>query len=243
MVDTRHPSSDPQFIFDYLDDSRADGIVALDGSLSSQMLQESLDRSENLQIVFACEWHKSGNYPSVQTDNRQGCRLAIDHLAQLGHTKIGYINGRSDNVLTASRRDDTHEALSDLGLNCVDEWFFDGNFSMEGGVRAAHQFLNLQNRPTAMFCANDETAFGLISELNKHGVSVPDDLSVVGFDDIDISRYFIPALTTIRQPRIELGARAAEMIIDRIQSGGQAGGLPQETLPVELVVRNSTAPV
>jgi LacI family repressor for deo operon, udp, cdd, tsx, nupC, and nupG len=168
--------------------------------------------------------------------------LAIDHLIELGHQKIGYINGPAGNVLSKFRLRATKDALMAAELAINDHWFFDGDFTLQAGVLAARKWLDLTDRPTALFCANDQTAIGLISELHQSGVDVPGQLSVVGFDDVDIAQHYIPALTTIWQPRLELGRLVAEMLVEGIQQGGFHQDAPLQMLPVKLKVRQSTAP-
>ncbi len=116
---------------------------------------------------------------------------------------------------------------------------------MNSGAEAARQWYALGNRPTAIFCASDEMAFGFIAESHRFGIEVPRDVSVIGFDDVEIAEYFIPPLTTIHQPRNEIGKIAAEMLVDCIkQNGAGSDGLAAspQVLPVELVVRESTCP-
>ena len=100
----------------------------------------------------------------------------------------------------------------------------------------------MKDRPTAMFCASDQQAFGFISQLSRQGFQVPQDVSVIGFDDIEVSGFFVPALTTISQPRLEIGRMAARMLLDRINGQSYREGLHPQ-LDVTLVVRESTAPL
>src|SRR5690606_11499469 len=116
-----------------------------------------------------------------------------------------------------------------------------GDFSLQSGTEAARRWLALEKRPTGVFCAIDQMACGFISELSKVGFSVPRDVSVVGFDDIEIGRHFIPALTTIHQPRRKIGAKAAAMLIDRINGEGSVA-VSEEKFAVRLVRRQSAAP-
>ena len=242
MVDTMQSTTRPDFVLDYLHRSRADGVISLDGSLPSSLLETSTQSAESPPMVFGCEWLVDGCYPSVRADNEQGTHLAIEHLVSLGHSKIGYINGPEENVLSQVRKSSTQKALKDHGLETRDDWFFAGNFALEAGARVARQWLKLDDKPTAIFCANDEIAFGLISELHKSGISIPGQLSVVGYDDIDIAERYIPALTTVWQPRFELGRAVAEMLLEVLENRDFGGNATLKTLPVKLTVRQSTAP-
>lgn len=128
-----------------------------------------------------------------------------------------------------------------MGLPARPEWIIRGDFSLESGHDAAAKILEMEDRPTAVFCSADMVAFGLISGLQAAGLRVPEDISVVGFDDIEMSEFYVPALTTIRQDRHKLGRKAAEVLLARLVPGADSPRT-EEPLPVELVVRSSTAP-
>ncbi|WP_159588071.1 LacI family DNA-binding transcriptional regulator [Chelativorans xinjiangense] len=242
IVDTKQPHAEEGQLFTYLHNTRADGLISLDGSLPRALL-ERLDGSNGLPpIVFACEWMAGGLFSKVVIDNAAGAAMAVRHLHGHGHRRIGHVLGPQGNVLTSARLKGTRAALEDLDLRIVPEWFFDGDFSLQSGAEAARAWLALQERPTAVFCASDQMACGFISELSMEGYSVPQDVSVVGFDDIDIARRFIPSLTTIHQPRNDIGAEAAKLLIERIGNGKAAAPAVEEVLPVELVARESSGP-
>ena len=241
MVDTMQSGTRLDFIREYVHPSRADGVIVLDGSLPQDLLRPGGENGKQVPVVFACEWHPHEDFPSVRADNGQGARLAIEHLAALGHEKIGYVNGPEANVLSQFRLNAAKKALADLGKTVNEHWFLKGDFTLQSGVLAARKWLDMADRPTALLCANDETAIGLISELHQCGVQVPDELSVVGFDDVDIAQHYIPALTTVWQPRFELGTAVAQMLVDGISEGDLNPDAPVMTLPVKLKVRKSTA--
>lgn len=220
---------------------RIDGVVSLDGAISPTSLDEVRAQGAGERIVFACEWVDGQAFPSIQSDNAEGARLAIRHLAELGHRKIAHITGPEGNVLTGVRRQGMLEERARLGLPAREEWIIRGDFSLQCGHDAAARILAMEDRPTAVFCSADTVAFGLMAGLQAGGLRVPDDISVVGFDDIDMSAFYVPALTTIRQDRVRLGRTAAERLLERLQ-GQPPGPVAQELLPVELVIRASTAP-
>ncbi len=224
----------------YLHDNRADGIISLDGSLSDGFFAAA--NRGRPPVVYACEWSPGTRLPSIRFDNEGGAALAVRHLVELGHRRIGHILGPADNVLTHARLAGVESALGGVGLAVRRDWFFDGDFSLAAGARAAQAWLGMAERPSAVTASSDEMACGFMSELHRAGVSVPRDVSVVGFDDIDISERFIPGLTTIRQPRQEIGGRAASVLIGLIAGGGQGddGAPASEMLAATLVVRGST---
>lgn len=239
VVDTRQAHMKPQLVLEYLHATRADGIIALDGSLPDAILAVASSGVGAPPIIFACEWTPNGEFPSVRANNARGGELAIAHLAGLGHRSIGMITGPEINVLTHARSRGAVRELDARGLALDPCHVFTGDFSLDAGARAAQAWIKLEQRPSALFCQSDQMAFGFISELSRNGVSVPDDVSVVGFDDIAIARRFIPALTTLRQPRKKIGLLAARMLISHIQTNTNPA-IETTILEVELIVRDST---
>jgi LacI family repressor for deo operon, udp, cdd, tsx, nupC, and nupG len=239
VVDTRQAHMKPQLVLEYLHATRADGIIALDGSLPDTILSVASSGAGAPPIIFACEWTPQDRFSSVRTNNAHGGEMAIAHLAGLGHRAIGMITGPDDNVLTHTRTQGAITGLTAKGLAMAPDHVFPGDFSLDAGARAARAWLQLDQRPSAVFSQSDQMAFGFISELARHGISVPGDVSVVGFDDIDIARCIIPALTTVRQPRKKLGLTAARLLIENI-GGNSSSAIETTILEVELIVRDST---
>ncbi|SFK09024.1 transcriptional regulator, LacI family [Mesorhizobium albiziae] len=240
IADTRQPQADEGPLGEYLHNNHADGMLVLDGSLRDDFFSHG--NHAHPPIVYACEWSEGTSLPSIRFDNAGGSALAVDHLAGLGHTSIGHILGPLDNVLTQERRRGFEAALARHGLRVRNDWYFDGDFTLASGANAALSWLALADRPTAITTSSDEMACGFMSELYRHGVHVPDDVSVVGFDDIDIAERFIPALTTIRQPRMEIGEVAANALIDLIRAPDRTpvGTAFTKVLDATLIVRSST---
>lgn len=239
VVDTRQANTKPQLVLEYLHATRADGIIALDGSLPDAILAVASSGAGAPPIIFACEWTPKGEFTSVRANNTHGGELAIAHLAALGHRTIGMIIGPEENVLTHARSQGALTGLTAHGLTMAPDHVFAGDFSLDAGARAARSWLELDRRPSAVFSQSDQMAFGFISELARQGISVPGDVSIVGFDDIDIAQCFIPALTTVRQPRKKLGLSAARLLIEHI-STNSSPAIETTTLEVELIVRDST---
>jgi LacI family repressor for deo operon, udp, cdd, tsx, nupC, and nupG len=239
ITDThRNPLKDTT-LAGYFLDGRIDGAICLDGGLPLEVLRRCIEQGIDDRIVFLCEWVDGQAFPVISSDNTEGARLAIRHLHAIGHRKIAHVTGPDGNVLTAARRQGMVAERERLGLPARPDWIIRGDFSLESGNDAARRILAMDERPTAVFCSADMVAFGLISGLIAGGLRVPEDISVIGFDDIEMSEYYVPALTTIRQDRHRLGSRAAEALLDRFAHGRQA--MPDEAMPVELIVRASTA--
>lgn len=206
----------------------------LDGTLPAEALRG------RLPVVEACEWVPGLAVPRVKIDNRAAAALAIRHLADLGHRRIGHVTGPRGNVLTEARLSGAEAALSDLGIPLSEDALYIGDFSLDSGRNAAIAWLAqpATTRPTALFLASDAMAYSFIAEVQRHGLSVPRDISVVGFDDIELVAHLSPPLTTIRQPRTEIGRLAAERLLAMLAD--EIG--PEDTvLPVELIIRSSTA--
>ncbi len=240
ITDTESNPIQDSALAEYFLDGRIDGAISLDGQLSNTVLSTCIQAGAKDRIVFLCEWVEDHSFPVIKSDNVEGARLAIRHLYDLGHQKIAHVTGPQGNVLTAARREGMVSERTRLGLPAPPEWIIRGDFSLESGFEAATKILAMQSRPTAVFCSADMVAFGLISGLQAGGVRVPEDISVVGFDDIEMSEYYVPALTTIRQDRHLLGQRAAKLLLDRLSSGLSTHE-SEAPIPVELIKRASTA--
>lgn len=242
IADTADHPDRERVLIDYFRDSRIDGMISLDGSLTGEDLALFARERVEERIVFACEWVQGAAFPSVRSDNEKGARLAVRHLFELGHRDIAHVTGPKGNVLTRMRREGMMTERERLGLTVRDEWIIRGDFSLQSGYSAAEKILSMTHRPTAVFCASDMVAFGLIAGLTNRGVSVPDEISVVGFDDIEMSEFYVPALTTIRQHRRELGSSAARNLLNRLDNSEVVACSEPELIDVDLVVRASTAP-
>ena len=163
--------------------------------------------------------------------------VATQHLIELGHRRIAHISGRADHVDAVERKRGYIEALEDAGIEPLQELIVEGNFRRQSGVLAVDMLLARGTTFSAIFAANDQMAYGTRLALYRRGFRVPEDLSLVGFDDEPAAAFMIPPLTTIRQPAVELGREAANVILARLRD--QPASLA--TLKAELVVRESTA--
>ncbi len=242
IASTQQVHDSGERLIDYLDDARADGMIILDGALDPEVVEMLENAPQSNRILFACEWIEGTSFPSVRCQNRQGARTAVDHLFELGHHKIAHVTGPKGNVLMQSRKDAFEEQIAKHGLERRPEWIIAGDFSLEAGCLAAKEWIALKDRPTAVFCASDQLAMGFVAELSRHGLKVPDDVSVMGFDDIDLAEQFIPPVTSIRQDRLVIGETAAKMLMARIMTPDDEPLCHAAVLPVSLVVRKSTAP-
>ncbi|GGF73574.1 LacI family transcriptional regulator [Paracoccus acridae] len=223
----------------HLQAARADGLICLDGALPAGILDDLAASDVAGRVVFACEWPDGRGFPVVRSDNRAGMALAVQHLVGLGHRDFALLTGPEGNVLTRERREGAEAALAQAGLSLPPSRIAGGSFEIRDGFRAAGDLMRMPSRPTAILCSSDQLAIGCISGLSELGVRVPQDVSVVGFDDIALAAYSRPPLTTIRQDRRRLGRIAAERLLSSLSGKPLAETLT--TLPVEIVVRRSTA--
>ena len=175
---------------------------------------------------------------AVSIANAGGAASAVRHLLGLGHRSIALITGPEHNIDARQRREGWCAALREAGIEPVADLEFRGDFAERSGYEAAAELLRRHLRPTAIFAANDYMAVGALGALNDAKVRVPEDVAVVGFDDIALARYLNPPLTTVRVDRQELGRRAVEILLDR-EAHPEHAGRRLEVLPTALIVRRS----
>lgn len=217
---------------------RVDGLILTGGDRPDDLYR--LIEKNRTPHVVTWKLTDGGVRPSVSFDNYQAGRLAMDHLIALGHRRIGLICGRSEvNDRARERRRAYEDALAAIGVERDEGLIYERDFEFIEGRAAMHRMLAEQERPTAVFCANDIQAIGALVECQDGGLAVPGDISIIGFDDLPVAQYTHPQLTTIRVPAKRMGHIAATMLIALIK-GTSAGGI--EELPVELVLRKSTGP-
>ena len=176
--------------------------------------------------------------PTIDADNFAGARSAVQHLLDLGHRRIALIGGRVDLESARLREDGYRSALADAGVEVDPDLMRVGDYRREATVAPALELLDREDRPTAVFAANDLSAFGVMDAARSLGLDVPRDLSVVGFDNIPESALTSPPLTTVSQPLQQMGATAIEMLVGLLR--GTPADPSHVRLPTQLVVRGTT---
>jgi LacI family repressor for deo operon, udp, cdd, tsx, nupC, and nupG len=242
LVATRIGGDPDRWLADYLHSNRADGLLLFDGSLDTFGINARNEEGPNLPLVAAYDEIPDPRVNSVLIDNRAAAARATRHLIGLGHRQIGHLMSPSRNKSFHERRLGFEQAMREAGLPIRPEWMMQGDHTLATGIAAGEQLLALRERPTAMFCGNDEMAIGLIHRLRLAGLDCPRDLSVIGFDDIAVAAYAAPPLTTMRQPREDIGRFATNTLIDIIEGVIPGDDPVHVTLRAELVVRESTRP-
>ena len=175
----------------------------------------------------------------VTLDNKQGAYDMTKYLLSLGHRKIMYFTGPLDTNVTASRREGYRKALEEFRESKLKSWIIDsGDFTYEAGFETAEKIFSADERPTAIFCANDYSAFGVIDYCYKHKIKIPEDVSIAGFDDVTFSSFGFISLTTVKQPINKLGILAAEVLFKKINSDNDEP--IQIVLQPKIVMRGST---
>jgi len=187
----------------------------------------------------------SPDVPSVGSANWSGGLAATRHLIELGHRRIAAITGPEDMMCSLARLDGFRSAMNSVGLPIEPGFERFGDFHVEGGRRHAHELLSLPDRPTAIFAGSDLQALGALEAARALGLRVPDDVSIVGYDDIPLSRWVSPRLTTVHQPLRQMGVEAAKLVLalrDQQPSAPSSAPAARMDLATSLVVRDSTAP-
>lgn len=218
-----------------LQQRRVDGIIVLASHLFYQYPQ-FFERSK-VPIVFINEQKPGKTMHFVTIDDLHGAQMAVEHLIALGHRRIGYVGVTNHAKSNQYRLKGYQDALEAAGMASDPALIFTSD-NIKGDAKVGEASLEplVAAGATAVFCFNDTTAMGLLAACHKHGLFVPDNLSIIGFDDIDMAAYTVPPLTTIRQPRFELGHRTMQLMLDLL-----AGQEPEnQILPGELVVRQTT---
>jgi LacI family repressor for deo operon, udp, cdd, tsx, nupC, and nupG len=240
LGDTQHDEQREERYALMLKQKEADGLIFLGHRLPKLAAAVVQELAPNCApIVNGCEFSADLGVPSVHIDNAKAASEAMQHLYNLGHRRIGVVTGP---LLSPLSRDRLKGALACANVRgaASDVLVRHGDFSIQSGAEAAATLLTIPDRPTAVFCFNDEMAMGVIGEARSRGLRVPDDLSLVGFDDIRFARCIDPPLTTVAQPMREIGEGTVRLLLE-ILNGSPIAPV-SITLPHTLQVRGSTSP-
>ncbi len=234
MGNAKGDSRRPLTYFDQVASRRADGIILLTGALPP----EAAASQKLPPLVVAAESLKDGGHPTVGVDHAGGAEEAVRHLISLGHRRIAHIAG-PDHVLSSRARTNGYRKGLRAGRIAFDESLVQrGNFTVDSGEKMMHVLMQQRQTPTAVFCANDEMAIGAIRSLKAVGLRVPDDLSIVGFDDQEFAQIYDPPLSTVHIPRFDIGYQAMMMLHDVLSAQRV---FRSTVLPTRLVTRATSA--
>lgn len=216
----------------------ADGLI-LFGSLIPSVLRSGMDVGAPLPfpLVLAEGSVRWPNCPRVKIDNVRSGEMAVRHLVKTGRRKIAMISGPLHYSVSLDRLNGYRMVLAEEGKEQRPNWVVEGDFSMSSGYAAMERLLDLEEFPDAVFCAGDEMAIGAQAAIRERGLSMPDDIAMVGFDDMRFAAFASPPLTTIRQPAAQLGEAAVRLMTAIFH--GEAIENDTIILPHELIVRGS----
>ena len=215
-----------------------DGIILTAPFSDSPEIFKILKRL-NIDFVPVAPSHEIEGISSVKMDNVQAAKEMTEYLIGLGHTDIGFIKGPPKHSSSGHRFRGFKEALAAHGLDLNPDWVVGGDFSFKSGVDAATKILENEMLPSAIFASNDDMAAGVVSVAGGRGISVPEALTVAGFDDTPLAKILWPQLTTIKQPIYDMGHRAANILINPPKDEDR---LTSYCMEHDLIIRDSTAP-
>ena len=214
------------------------GVVLVFSDLPTEY-RESLRSRAIPFVIIDPAGDPSPDVPSVGSANWSGGLMATRHLIELGHTRIAAITGPEDMMCSHARIDGFRSAMNSAGLPIAPDWIRFGDFHTTGGQQHGRELLEGPDRPTAIFAGSDLQALGVLEAVRSLGLRVPDDLSLVGYDDIPLAKWVSPTLTTIRQPLKRMAEEASRLVIR--MSKAPLENVPRMDLATSLVVRESTA--
>ncbi|KGP73284.1 LacI family DNA-binding transcriptional regulator [Pontibacillus yanchengensis] len=221
----------------YLDHFRyrgVDGVVIVCSTYDDEQVQELIENSIPSVVIDL----NSKESSAVYSDNLDGSKQAVEYLYGLGHRAIAHISGHQSTHAGEQRLLGYKQTLKSLGIPIREEYIENGKyFSRDGGYEAMEKLLTLKNRPTAVYAAGDSMAIGAIEAIRNRGLRVPEDISVIGYDDIELSQYVHPPLTTIRQKTDLIGNESAKLLVKQINEKEKC--IEHHIIPVELVERHS----
>jgi LacI family transcriptional regulator len=220
-----------------LAEKRVDGLVLVSSSRDAGLM--TLMNEMKIPLVLLDREVPGVDCDLVEVDHLTGGRLATEHLLSLGHPRVACISGPAGLSPSSQRRAGWKQALAEAGVDREPGDLARGDFSPRGGYLAMQALLKHQPRPTAVFVCNDMMAFGALAAAREAGILVPEHLSMVGYDDIQLAAYSAPPLTTVVQPKLQIGTMAAEMLLDRVK--GRSGPPRRAVLEPMLKIRSSTA--
>lgn len=215
---------------------RVDGVAILTFGMEESLIEHLRDRK--VPLVFVDVGPDVAGVANIRINYVNGIRQAVQHLAALRHTRIAFISGPQNLKSARARRDAFQTSMVEIGL--PSDLIVMGNHRMEGGMKAFHELHALSNPPTAILCSNDMTAIGVMREAYEQNVKIPDDLSVVGFDDIHLTEFTIPPLTTVQMSQHELAKIAFRALLNEVEKPTSQEKHKYE-LTTSLVLRRSTA--
>jgi LacI family transcriptional regulator len=216
---------------------RVDGVAILTFGMEDTLLDHL--RFRKVPLVFVDVGPNAPGIVNIRINYLNGIRQAVQHLAALRHTRIAFISGPSHLKSAAARKTAFVATMKEIGL--PSDLIVEGNHRMDGGMRALVELDHWSNRPTAVLCSNDMTAIGVMREAYDQDIKIPDDLSVIGFDDIRLAEFTIPPLTTVQMSQTELAKIAFQALLNEVQREAPSPERSEYDMNTSLILRRSTA--
>lgn len=240
LGDTQSSAAREKQYVDLVEAGQADGMLYFSGRNPFDINPDKPLSEQIPTMVNSNEELALDGIDKVLLDNEQAAYEAVQHLLNLGHTHIAAITGPLNTQSAMGRLQGYKKALAEAGISFDDKLVIEGDYHIDSGVEGTERLLRLKQRPTAIFCFNDDMGIGAINVLQVNDYRVPEDMSVIGFDDILYSTYVRPALTTVAQPVEQIGQLCAEKLIARLQ--GDNSPVKKTYVPHQLIIRESTGP-
>ncbi|EEX36993.1 HTH-type transcriptional repressor PurR [Vibrio metschnikovii] len=199
-----------------LAEKRVDGMLVMCSDLTEELL-EMLESHPSIPKVIMDWGPQTSQADKIIDNSEEGGYLATKYLIENGHTEIACLSGHFVKAACQERIAGFRRAMAEANLTVKEDWILEGNFECDTAVLAADKIIAMDTRPSAVFCFNDTMALGLISRLQQRGIRVPNDMSVIGYDNIELAEYFSPPLTTVHQPKRRVGKNAFEILLERIK--------------------------
>lgn len=218
---------------------RVEGVAVMTFGMEEALLNDL--KLRNVPLVFVDVGPSRPRVSNIRIDYEHGIRQAVQHLAAMRHQRIAFITGPLRLRSALARLEAFKLAMAEVQLPIIEELIVEGNHTIEGGVVASERLFASSTRPTAIMCSNDVTALGVMRKSYELGIQVPHDLSVVGFDNIHISEFVLPPLTTVEMSQTELGRLAFEALLNELQREKPNPSGTEYFLKTQLILRESTA--
>lgn len=218
---------------------RVDGVAVMTFGMEESLLENL--RFRKVPLVFVDVGPPLPRISNIRIDYRHGIRQAVQHLAALRHRRIAFVTGPLQLKSALARKAAFEESMEEIGLEVSPDLLVVGDHTMEGGMSAFRNLAGLRQRPTAILCSNDMSAIGVMRETFDFGLRIPQDLSVVGFDDIRLAQFIIPPLTTVQMSQSELATLAFDALMNEVNRETPAANGTDYVLTTSLVLRKSTA--
>jgi len=218
---------------------RVEGVAVLTFGMEEALLEDL--RFRKVPLVFVDVGPPVPRVSNIKINYQRGIRQAVQHLAALRHERIAFITGPLALKSAKARKEAFLESMREIGLHVDPEFVIEGDHTMEGGMQVFKRLAGLRSRPTAVMCSNDMTAVGVMREAFDYGISIPQELSVVGFDDVRLAQFIIPPLTTVQMSQTELAKLAFKALLTEVERETPSPGGTEYVLNTDLVLRKSTA--